>query len=117
MKCLQQRGQNVNEANICAYCKHLFVSIDNITAVCNLQRGRIVESFAGNRRSFVMSMCIHAVPHGDGWGARREGASRVGSVHNTQAESAAAPRNTGMREHGEVIIHRPEGNDPFPPKG
>lgn len=73
-----------------------------------------------------MSKRIHVVPHEDGWGARREGASRVGSVHDTQAEAAAAARTTAMREHGEVIIHRPDGrirdsgsygNDPFPPKG
>lgn len=73
-----------------------------------------------------MAKRIHVVPHGDGWGARREGASRVGSVHNTQAAAAAAARATAKREHGEVIIHRPDGrirdsdsygNDPFPPKG
>jgi len=73
-----------------------------------------------------MSKRIHVVPHGDGWGARREGASRVGSVHGTQAGAAEAARTTAMRERGEVIIHRPDGrirdsdsygNDPFPPKG
>lgn len=73
-----------------------------------------------------MSKRIHVVPHGDGWGARREGASRVGPVHDTQAGAAAAARTTAMREHGEVIIHRPDGrirdsdsygNDPFSPKG
>lgn len=73
-----------------------------------------------------MSKRIHVVPHGDGWGARREGASRVGSIHDTQAGAAAAARTTAMRENGEVIIHRPDGrirdsdsygNDPFPPKG
>ncbi|WP_068879378.1 DUF2188 domain-containing protein [Phenylobacterium sp. CCH12-B4] len=73
-----------------------------------------------------MSKRIHVVPHGDGWATRREGASRVGSTHDTQAGAAAAARGTAVRERGEVIIHRPDGriraadsygNDPFPPKG
>jgi hypothetical protein len=58
-----------------------------------------------------MSKRIHVVPHDSGWATRREGASRAGSTHHTQAE---------------VVIHRPNGrirdansygNDPFPPKG
>ncbi|WP_338305165.1 DUF2188 domain-containing protein, partial [Bradyrhizobium ottawaense] len=51
---------------------------------------------------------------------------RVGSTHHTQAEATEAARSTALREHGEVVIHRPDGrirdansygNDPFPPKG
>lgn len=73
-----------------------------------------------------MSKRIHVVPHDDGWATRREGASHVGSTHDTQAEAQAAARATAQREGGEVIIHRPDGrirdadsygNDPFPPKG
>ncbi|MCK0197404.1 DUF2188 domain-containing protein [Ancylobacter crimeensis] len=73
-----------------------------------------------------MSKRIHVVPHPDGWATRREGASRAGSVHDTQAEASQAARSTAIREGGEVIIHRPDGrirdadsygNDPFPPKG
>jgi hypothetical protein len=73
-----------------------------------------------------MSKRIHVVPHAGGWGTRREGASRVGSHHGTQAGAADAARNTAIRERGEVVIHRPDGrirdsnsygNDPFPPKG
>lgn len=73
-----------------------------------------------------MSKRIHVVPHDDGWATRREGASRVGSIHGTQAEAQAAARVTAEREGGEVIIHRPDGrirdadsygNDPFPPRG
>ncbi|WP_068874775.1 DUF2188 domain-containing protein, partial [Phenylobacterium sp. CCH9-H3] len=56
-----------------------------------------------------MSKRIHVVPHGDGWATRREGASRVGSTHDTQAGAAAAARGTAVRERGEVIIHRPDG--------
>lgn len=73
-----------------------------------------------------MSKRIHVVPHGSGWAARREGASRVGSTHSTQTEATEAARSTALRERGEVVIHRPDGrirdansygNDPFPPKG
>lgn len=73
-----------------------------------------------------MSKRIHVVPHQSGWATRREGASRVGSTHGTQAEATQAARSTAVRERGEVIIHRPDGrirdadsygNDPFPAKG
>jgi hypothetical protein len=73
-----------------------------------------------------MSKRIHVVPHESGWATRREGAARAGSTHHTQAEATEAARNTALREHGEVVIHRPNGrfrdansygNDPFPPKG
>lgn len=73
-----------------------------------------------------MSKRIHVVPHGSGWAARREGASRVSSTHGTQSDAMGAARTTAIRERGEVVIHRPDGrirdansygNDPFPPKG
>lgn len=73
-----------------------------------------------------MSKRIHVVPHVSGWAARREGSSRVGSTHPTQAAAIDAARTTAIRERGEVIIHRPNGkirdansygNDPYPPKG
>lgn len=73
-----------------------------------------------------MSKRIHVIPHQSGWATRREGASRVGSTHNTQADAAQAARGTAVRERGEVVIHRQDGrirdadsygNDPFPPKG
>lgn len=73
-----------------------------------------------------MSKRIHVVTHASGWATRREGASRVSSTHSTQAAAAAAARDRAIREHGEVVIHRPNGkirdansygNDPFPPKG
>jgi hypothetical protein len=73
-----------------------------------------------------MSKRIHVVPHQSGWATRREGSSRAGSTHHTQADATEAARATALREHGEVVIHRPDGrirdansygNDPFPPKG
>lgn len=73
-----------------------------------------------------MSKRVHVVPHGDQWATKREGASRAGSLHDTQAEATEAARSTAVREKGEVIIHRPDGrirdansygSDPFPPRG
>lgn len=73
-----------------------------------------------------MSKRIHVVPPGSSWATRREGVTRVGSTHSTQADATQAARGTAVRERGEVIIHRPDGrirdansygNDPFPPKG
>lgn len=39
-----------------------------------------------------MSKRIHVVPHGSGWATRREGAARVGSIHNTQADATQTAR-------------------------
>lgn len=73
-----------------------------------------------------MSKRIHVVPHSQGWATRAEGANRVGSTYGTQAEAIEAARQQAIRERGEVVIHRPNGqirdsnsygNDPFPPKG
>ena len=73
-----------------------------------------------------MSKRIHVVPHNQGWATRREGATRVSSVHPTQTAATQQARTTATRERGEVIIHRRNGqirdansygNDPYPPKG
>lgn len=73
-----------------------------------------------------MNKRIHVIPHASGWAARSEGASRVGSTHDTQAQANEAARQQAIRERGEVVIHRPNGqirdsnsygSDPFPPKG
>lgn len=73
-----------------------------------------------------MSKRIHVVPYGDKWATRRQGSSRVGTIHRTQRAATAAARGRAIREQGEVIIHRPNGqirdsnsygNDPFPPRG
>jgi hypothetical protein len=69
---------------------------------------------------------LHIVPRDDGWGVRREGASRVSSIHDTQSAAERVARQTAIREGGETFIHRPSGeirnrnsygNDPFPPRG
>ncbi len=68
---------------------------------------------------------VHVVPHNDGWATRKEGASRVGTTHSTQASAIEQARTQARRERTEVVIHRPDGrirdsdsygNDPFPPR-
>lgn len=68
---------------------------------------------------------IHVVPHNDAWATRKEGAQRVGHIANTQREAIEKARDQAIREHVEVVIHRPDGsirnsnsygNDPNPPK-
>lgn len=67
---------------------------------------------------------IHVVPHEKGWATRREGAERVGSTHDTQGEAIDSGRERAIKEHVELVIHRPNGtirdsdsygNDPHPP--
>ena len=52
---------------------------------------------------------IHVVPHDGGWATRREGASRVSSTHRTQTAATNNAARTARREHGEVVIHRQNG--------
>jgi|TARA_R100000656_G_C3880675_1_gene114344 hypothetical protein len=69
---------------------------------------------------------VHVVPHKDGgWATVKEGASRAGSLHNTQKGAIDRARSQAQREKTEVVIHRRDGrirdsdsygNDPFPPK-
>ena len=63
------------------------------------------------------------------WGAKREGATRNASRHDTQAEAIAAARDLAESSGGgEVRTHRKDNNriresdtigktDPFPPRG
>jgi hypothetical protein len=52
---------------------------------------------------------VHVVPHGDQWATRSEGAGRVGSVHDTQADAIDRAREQAQRTGSEVVIHRPNG--------
>ena len=52
---------------------------------------------------------LHVVPHGNDWAVRREGASRVSQITDTQREAADAARRMAVRERGETFIHRPDG--------
>jgi uncharacterized protein YdaT len=68
---------------------------------------------------------VHVVPHKEGWAAKREGASRAGSVHSTQKDAIGPATKTAKREHTEVVIHNRHGRirdsdsygrDPIPPR-
>lgn len=68
---------------------------------------------------------VHVVPHTKGWGTRSENVSRVGSVHPTQRDAIDRARDQAIRQGGEVVVHRPNGqirdrdsygHDPSPPK-
>lgn len=68
---------------------------------------------------------VHVVPHKDGWATKKEGASRAGTVTNTQKQAIERARDQAKREHVEVVIHGRDGkirdsdsygNDPNPPK-
>lgn len=68
---------------------------------------------------------IHVVPHPAGWATRKEGASRSGSISNTQKEAQQKARQQAKREKVEVVTHGRDGkirdsdsygNDPYPPK-
>lgn len=68
---------------------------------------------------------VHVVPHKDGWATKKEGASRAGTVTDTQKQAIERARDQAKREHVEVVIHGRDGkvrdsdsygNDPNPPK-
>jgi hypothetical protein len=61
-----------------------------------------------------------------GWARQKDGTSRAGSVHRTQAEAEEAGRRQAKRERTELIVTGEDGqikrrdsygNDPFPPRG
>jgi hypothetical protein len=68
---------------------------------------------------------VHVVPHADGWATKKEGASKAGSVSNTQKVAISKAVHQAKREKVEVVIHRKDGSirdsdsygkDPSPPK-
>lgn len=74
----------------------------------------------------MMGKNQHVVPHNGAWAVKGAGNSRVSSTHETQSGAQAAARQTAIRQHSEVVIHRPNGqirdkdsygNDSYPPKG
>lgn len=67
----------------------------------------------------------HVVPHDGQWAVRREGTSRVSSIHDTQQEAIQTARDQTRQQKGEMFIHRENGqirdresygNDPCPPR-
>ncbi|MGX5851384.1 DUF2188 domain-containing protein [Mesorhizobium sp. PL10] len=73
-----------------------------------------------------MSRNQHVVPRDGKWAVLGAGNSRASSLHPTQADAIASARDIAIKQHSEVVIHRPNGqirdsnsygNDPYPPKG
>ncbi|MEP1075186.1 DUF2188 domain-containing protein [Leptolyngbya sp. PL-A3] len=73
-----------------------------------------------------MTKAIHVIPHPRGWAVKVEGASRVLSVHPTQAEAIARGREIARNRGAELFIHGRNGRirardsygtDPYPPQG
>lgn len=67
----------------------------------------------------------HVVPHNGGWAVRIAGSNRIASKHETQQAAIQQARLDAIRDKGEVVIHRPNGqirdkdsygSDPNPPK-
>ena len=68
---------------------------------------------------------IHVVPRDNGWGVRREGASRDSSHHDRKSDAVDAGRTTARRDRVELVTHGKDGriqdsdsygNDPVPPR-
>lgn len=69
---------------------------------------------------------IHIVPNGEDWVGQREGGERPSFHAATKTEAIERGREFAQREHGELIIHRKDGQiqeertyrrDPHPPRG
>jgi hypothetical protein len=56
-----------------------------------------------------MSKNQHVVPSGDGWGVKGEGNSRLTAIVTTQQQAIDIARGIAIRNQGEVVIHRPNG--------
>jgi len=52
---------------------------------------------------------IHIVPHEQGWALKREGASKVESVHATQKAAIDAGRDIARDDEVDLVVHRQDG--------
>ena len=69
----------------------------------------------------------HVTPHPKGgWQVKGANNQRATLITSTQRDAVAAAREIAIKQHSEVVIHRPDGrireknsygNDPFPPRG
>jgi hypothetical protein len=56
-----------------------------------------------------MSDRVHIVPHEEGWALKREGASKVESVHPTQKAAIDAGRDLARDDEVDLVVHRQDG--------
>ncbi len=68
----------------------------------------------------------HVVPHKGAWAVKSAGASRAGSVHETQSAAIEVAKSRAQAQGSEMFIHgrngqirerNTYGKDPNPPKG
>lgn len=68
---------------------------------------------------------VHVERHDDGWAIKKEGNSRVTSIHNTQREAIIAARQMAQNQRAQLVIHTRNGRvrarvsygiGPFPPR-
>jgi hypothetical protein len=62
----------------------------------------------------------------DGWAVKKEGTTRVSSVHSTRSDAWAEARRLARGSGGDAVLKRSDGSirarntygkEPFPPKG
>lgn len=52
---------------------------------------------------------VHIVPHEEGWALKREGVSKVESVHPTQKAAIDAGRDLARDDEVDLVVHRQDG--------
>jgi len=52
---------------------------------------------------------IHIVPHDQGWALKREGESKIESVHSTQQAAIDAGRDLARHDESDIVVHRQDG--------
>jgi len=52
---------------------------------------------------------IHIVPHEQGWALKREGESKIESVHSTQQAAIDAGRDLARHDESDIVVHRQDG--------
>lgn len=72
-----------------------------------------------------MAKDYHVVPRDGKWAVKREGASKAGSLHDTQAAAIKQAKTSAKKEGGEAVTHGRDGkirdsdsygHDPCPPR-
>lgn len=52
---------------------------------------------------------VHIVPHEQGWALKREGESKIESVHSTQKDAIDAGRDMARQDEVDLVVHRQDG--------
>jgi hypothetical protein len=57
----------------------------------------------------MQSQRVHIVPHEQGWALKREGETKIESVHPTQAAAIDAGRDMARQDEVDLVVHRQDG--------